>query len=76
MAELPTPVTRDQEFLAALVDEVRGLRADMAAAPNTTSATAELREPVTARPSDPRPARKTTKKATAKKAAGSKPRST
>ena len=76
MAGLPPPVTTGQEYAAAILDELRGLRADLAAAPKATSGrTAELREPVTDRPASPRKttaAKTTAKKTAAKKSAAKK----
>ena len=69
----PIPRTTTDQLLASVLDEVRGLRADMAAAPQPATETVELREPVTASPASPRPAKPAAKKtATAKKSTAAK----
>ena len=48
--ELPTPVSREDVYLAALLEELEGLRADMdsARAPATVKQTVEIRGDVRA----------------------------
>jgi len=61
--DLPVPVTREQEYLQAIYDELRALTAEVKAQrPQSPEGLTELREPVASVVEPPKPAPKPRRK--------------